>query len=75
MARFINCVAFAFYYYAVTYIIIINVLWTEGVSEINGSCHALQCRAAINELISDVGCVCVCVCVCVCARARVCVIY
>ena len=35
MARFINCVAFAFYYYAVTYIIIINVLWTEGVSEIN----------------------------------------
>ena len=33
--RFINCVAFAFYYYAVTYIIIINVLWTEGVSEIN----------------------------------------
>ena len=24
-----------FYYYAVTYIIILNVLWTEGVSEIN----------------------------------------
>ena len=35
VARFINCVVFAFYYYAVTYIIIINVLWTEGVSEIN----------------------------------------
>ena len=35
MARFINCVAFAFYYYAVTYINIINVIWTEGVSEIN----------------------------------------
>ena len=35
VARLINCVAFAFYYYAVTYIIIINVLWTEGVSEIN----------------------------------------
>ena len=35
VARFINCVAFAFYYYAVTYIIIIIVLWTEGASEIN----------------------------------------
>ena len=35
MARLINCAAFAFYYYAVTYIIIINVIWTEGVSEIN----------------------------------------
>ena len=35
VARFINCVAFAFYYYAVTYIIIINVIWTECVSEIN----------------------------------------
>ena len=44
VARFINCVAFAFYYYAVTYIIIINVLWTEGVSEINYWEKKLNCN-------------------------------
>ncbi len=43
------CVAFAFYYYAVTYIIIINVIWTEGVSEIKYWIE-LNCQSALVDI-------------------------